>query len=55
MIITYIITPKVLHSMGVKNIYRELLRKRIKAIRRYLLQADLVRIQENLFEARFHK
>ncbi|MDP2692765.1 MAG: hypothetical protein Q8O88_03960 [bacterium] len=55
MITTYIITPKVLHAMGVKNIYRELLKKRIKAIKSNLLQSDLVRIQENLFEARFHK
>ena len=43
----YILTPQMLHKMGVKNIYRELLKKRIKAIRKYLLQADLERIREN--------
>jgi hypothetical protein len=56
MIIAFIWTPKQLHKLGVKNIYRELLKKRIKAIRSNLLLVDLDKIQENVFmQKRFHK
>jgi hypothetical protein len=48
MIILYVLTAEVLRSMGVTNVDRELLRRRIKAIRRNLLACELERIRENL-------
>lgn len=46
MIIAFIFSAQQLHELGVQNIRRELFRKRIKAIKKYLLQADLERIRE---------
>jgi hypothetical protein len=48
MVILYIVTAEALRSMGVTNVDRELLRRRIRHIRRNLFISEVERIRENL-------
>jgi len=43
-----------LRKLGV-NVDTQLLKRRMKAIKRILFRDEILRIEENLFEARFHK
>lgn len=49
------ITLNELRKLGVTNIDKQLLKRRLKAIKRILFRDEILRIEEKLFETRFHK
>jgi hypothetical protein len=48
------VTANQLRKLGV-NVDLQLLKRRMKAIKRILFRDEILRIEEKLFEARFHK